>query len=227
MPTIFFYFDFASPIAYVMFHRLPHVLAGLAWQLHYRPVLQAALRVAEQGQGAAGLAAAIHQPAKPPDDAQALAMRAGLPFRWPVNLAFQSGPWLRMALASSVHGQPSRQVCETLLNAIWQSGQDPDDPTVQQRAWQEATALLPSVRDWHQPAVAQALVEELADIAQAARQQGAWQQSAWAVPSCVLLPDDASRESPQVFAGVEGLPLLREAVRARQGFAVDASGANA
>lgn len=213
MPTILFYFDLASPIAYVMFHRLPHVLAGLAWQVHYRPV-------------AASMLAAADSAAAPHHDALALAAREGLPFRWPMKRAFQSEPWLRMALASSVHGQPSRQVCESLLNAIWQTGQNPDDPAVQQQAWQAATALLPSVRDWHQPAVAQVLTEEIANIAQAARQQGVL-----ALPSCVLLPasenEDASDEQSggwavaQVFSGLQGLPLLSEAVRARQGFALE------
>lgn len=210
MPTILFYFDFASPIAYVMFHQLPHVLAGLAWQLHYRPVLQAEVGLGQLGQGEAGLKAASAQTVRPFHDVAELAEREGLPFRWPVNLAFQSEPWLRMAQASSVHAQPSRQVCETLLNAIWQTGQDPDDPTVQQQAWQAATSLLPSVRDWRHPLVAQALAEEIASAAKAAQQQGLW-----AVPSCVLLPADETDASPQIFAGLQGLLLLREAVRAR------------
>lgn len=222
MPTIHFYFDFASPIAYVMFHQLPHVLAGLAWQLHYRPVLQAGERMPEQGQGSVLAAVPISQ-SEPLHDVLALAEREGLPFRWPVNLAFQSEPWLRMAQASSVHAQPSRQVCETLLNAIWQTGQDPDDPAVQQQAWQAATALLPSVRDVHQPVVLRALEQEIANNTQIAQQQGAWQSGLGAVPSCVLLPADETDASPQVFAGLQGLPLLREAVCARQGFTVDAS----
>ncbi|MDO4769552.1 MAG: DsbA family protein [Brachymonas sp.] len=228
MPTVLFYFDFASSIAYVMFHRLPHVLAGLAWQVHYRPVSQAAVGFDENGLEAKKQTAAANQSAESLHDVQALAAHDGLPFRWPVNVALQSAAWLHMAQASSVHGQPSRQVCETLLNAIWQTGQDPDDPAVQQQAWQAATALLPSVRDVHQPAVLQALEQEIANNMQAARQQSALQQGAWAaLPSCVLLPADGTDASPQVFAGLEGLPLLREAVRARQDFAADESDANA
>ena len=221
MPTILFYFDFTSPIAYVMFHRLPHVLAGLAWQVHYRPVLQVALGLGESELNVPKQMAAANQPAESRHDVEALAAHDGLPFRWPVNRAFQSAAWLHMAQASSVHGQPSRQVCETLLNAIWQTGQDPDDPTVQQQAWQAATALLPSVRDVHQSAVQQALAQEIANNVQTARQQGVS-----ALPSCVLLPADGAGAAPQVFAGLAGLPALREAVRARQDFAAYVPDAN-
>lgn len=227
MPIILFYFDFASPIAYVMFHRLPHVLAGLAWQVHYRPVSQAAVGFDENSLKAEKQVMVANRSAESLHDVQALAAHDGLPFRWPVNMAFQSAAWLRMAQASSVHGQPSRQVCETLLNAIWQMGQDPDDLAVRQQAWQAATALLPSVRDVHQPAVLQMLAQEIANNEQAARQQCALQQSAWALPGCVLLPANGADAPPQVFAGLEGLSLLREAVRARQGFAVNESAAKA
>ena len=201
MPTILFYFDFLSPCAYIAFHQLPQVLADLARQIQYRPVRQAIL--CSQSDEAASHA-----------DAAFIAAQQGLPFQWPARATFQAEPWLRMALAADPYGQPGRQVCETLLQAIWQHGHDPDDGVVQQQAWQDATALLPAVRDVHDPQVAQEVMQELLAHEQAARAHGVHQ-----LPCCTLLPTDGSSESPQNFLGLSSLPLLREAVRARQVFA--------
>jgi 2-hydroxychromene-2-carboxylate isomerase len=205
MPIILFYFDFSSPCAYIAFHQLPQVLADLAWQIQYRPVRQTIL--CNQSDEAASHA-----------DAASIAAQQGLPFQWPARTTFQTEPWLHMALAADPYGQPGRQVCETLFHAIWQHGHDPDDWAVQQQAWQDATALLPSVRDVHDPQVRQEVMQEsmrrLLAHEQAARAHGVHQ-----LPCCTLLPADGGSDSPQNFLGLHDLPLLREAVGARQVFA--------
>ena len=207
MPTILFYFDFVSPYAYLAFHRLPHVLRDMAWQVQYRPVVVAGLLEALNSTPPSSIPA---KHAWIQRHVQWLAEQDGLPFRMPARHPFYPITWLRMALASSAHGLPGRQVCETLFNTIWQHGLDPDDPAVQQQAWQDATALLPaSVRSMHDPLVKQ----ELRDLGQSALAQGVF-----GVPAFVLLPEDDEKGASEVFWGVEGLPMLREAVRMRQIF---------
>ena len=206
MPIILFYFDFASPYAYVAFHQLPQTLGGMAWQVQYRPVAQPRLRPAPGDLDLAATSLARRQ-----DGAQChmqgLAAQHRLPLRWPAVYPFESTAWLHMALAASPHGQPGRHVCETLFNAIWQHGHNPDDSTVQQQAWHDATALLPVVRNVPD----QQLQQELLRLEQAARAHGVWD-----VPSFVLMPQDETGGAPEIFCGVESLPMLREAVQARQ-----------
>ena len=206
MPTTLFYFDFVSPHAYIAFHRLPQVLGGLAWQVQYRPVV---LDGFFQAHHAASPAAIAARNAWILRHAQWLAGQSDLPFVAPARYPFNAAAWSRMALASSPHGQPSRQVCEAFFNAIWQNGCDPDDPAMQQQAWQEATALLPSVRDVDSPQAGQ----DLAELGQAAQAHGVFE-----VPSFVLVPETPEQVASQVFCGLDGLPMLREAVLARQRF---------
>ena len=207
MPTILFYFDFVSPYAYLAFHRLPHVLRDLAWQVQYRPVLLGGLLQALNSTSPASIPA---KHAWIERHVRWLAARDQLPFMMPARHPFHPVVWLRMALASNAKGQPGRQVCETLFNAIWQHGHDPDDPVVQQQAWRDATALLPApLRSAHDPQVKQ----ELIDLGQAALAQGVF-----GVPACVLLPEAVDKGAPEVFWGIEGLPMLRDAVGVRQTF---------
>ena len=207
MPTILFYFDFVLPHAYIAFHRLPQVLGGLAWQVQYRPVVQEGFFKAHH---AASPAAVMARDAGSLHQAQWLAGQSDLPFVVPARYPFNAVVWSQMALASSPHGQPSRQVCETFFNAIWQNGCDPDDPATQQQAWQEATALLPSVRDMEEnPQIRQ----DLEELGQAALAHGVFE-----LPGFVLVPETPEHGASQVFYGLEGLPMLREAVLARQRF---------
>ena len=199
-----------------MFHRLPQVLGGLAWQMLYRPVSQARLLIQSgKAQGGAVSASCAAGQEERLLHAQQLAAQYQLPLQGPARLAFQPEVWLRMAQASSPHGRPNRQVCEALFNAIWQHGHDPDDPAVQQLAWQEATALLPGVRDVQAPRIGQELME---------LERAALLHKVCDVPGCVLLPADAANGAAQTFMGMDSLPLLREAVRARQCFGADDQG---
>ncbi len=205
MPTILFYFDFASPYAYVAFHQLPQILGGMAWQVQYRPVAQQRFMPTQGDLAVAGQACS--QQAWMQRHAPWLAAQHKLPFQWPSAYPFKSATWLRMALAASPHGQPGRHVCETLFNAIWQHGHNPNDSGVQRQAWHDATALLPAVR--HVPD--QQLQQELFRLEQAALAHGVCD-----VPGFVLLPQNETGGMPEIFCGVEGLPMLREAVHLRQ-----------
>ena len=202
MPVIHFYFDFVSPYAYVAFHALPRTLFGLPYHVVYRPLALGALLKAHGTPVPVGL---------PPKrewifrHAAWLAREQGLEFAVPVVHPFSSIPWLRMALAASPQGQPGRHVCETLFNAIWQGSRDADDPAQREEVWQELVRDLPAVRD---PADA-AVKQELFAVGEAAIAHGVF-----GVPTCVLVPEDEDG-TPEVFWGVEGLPMLREAVLAR------------
>ena len=209
MPTIHFYFDFVSPYAYVAFHALPRTLAGLPYQVVHRPLVLGALLKAH------GTPVPVSLPPKRDwlfRHASWLAREQGLDFALPAVHPFNSIPWLRMALAASPQGEPGRHVCETLFNAIWQGGRDDDDAALRDAVWQELVRELPAVRD---PAEA-AVKEELFAIGEAALQHGVF-----GVPSCVLLPEEEGGD-PELFWGVEGLPMLREALLARTA-AVEAS----
>ena len=206
MPTILFYFDFGSPYAYIALHQLPQVLGGLAWQMQYRPVV---LDVFFKEHHAASPSAIAAKQAWSLRHAQWLAKQSGLPFVAPARYPFNDAAWSQMALASSPHGQPNRQACEAFFSAIWQYGWDPENPAVQQRAWQDATKLLPSVREVNSPQIEQ----ELTDLGQAALAHGVFK-----VPSLVLIPETSEHGSLQVFCGMEGLSMLREAVLTRQFF---------
>jgi hypothetical protein len=55
--------------------------------------------------------------------------------------------------------------------------------------------------------------QALAELGQAALAHGVFE-----VPSFVLAPETPEHGASQVFCGLEGLPMLREAVLARQRF---------
>lgn len=202
MPTIHFYFDFVSPYAYVAFHALPRTLAGLPYHVVYRPLVLGALLKAHGTPVPVGL--------RPKRDwlfrhASWLAREQGLDFALPAVHPFNSIPWLRMALAASPQGEPGRHVCESLFNAIWQGGRDADDVALREQVWQDLVHALPAVRD-----PADAIVkQELFAIGEAALKHGVF-----GVPTCVLLPQEEGG-APEVFWGVEGMPMLREALLAR------------
>ena len=203
MPTIVFYFDFVSPYAYIALHRLPQALAGLAWRVQYRPMVLGGVFQA-QGNTSPASVAAKHVWVK--RHVHWLAAQSGIPFVMPPVHPFHPIAWLRMALAASLHGQPGRAVCEEIFNAIWQQGRDANDPAFQQEVWRNVTELLPGVRDPQSAEVKQ----ELTALGEAAVRQGVF-----GAPSFVLMPECDVGE-PQLFWGVEGLPMLREAVAARQ-----------
>lgn len=189
MPAIWFYFDFACPYAYLALHQLPDVLQGLSWQVRYCPIVQpSACKIANIAQ------------------AQHLAQHEQIALQPPAVYPFDASAWALMALAASPHGRPSRFVCSTLFNAIWQHGHNPNQADIQQHAWHEATALLPNPCNRHSPHAQQQL-----DNNQAAALQYTITHS----PSFVLQPY-ASLTQPQVFCGVDALGKLQTTLRHHQ-----------
>ncbi len=201
LPTIRFYFDFASPYAYLAFHQLPKALEGLAYRVQYCPMSLGAIFKARQ------TTSPVFMPEKRAwinRHCAWLAEQAGLPFVMPAVHPFASVPWLRMALAASPHGQPSRAVVEQLFAAIWQAGNNPDDADWRHSIWQSVAQNLPEVRSVDDAAVKTELFA-LSDQALA--------HGVFGAPSCVLLHDDGSS---QLFWGMEGLPMLRDALEKQQ-----------
>ncbi|MGC9561588.1 2-hydroxychromene-2-carboxylate isomerase [Brachymonas sp.] len=208
MPVVHFFFDVVSPYAYLAFHLLPQTLEGLACRVNYRPVVLGALLKAH------GTPPPVQLPPKRDwirRHTLWLAGQHGLPMRMPAVHPFRSLPWLRMALASSPHGLPSRYVCETLFQAIWEEGRDPDDADFQQEIWQAMTALLPEVRD---PA-GEAVKAELFALGEEALRLGVF-----GVPTFVLQTASAATgegtDDHALFWGVDSLPMLRDALLACQ-----------
>lgn len=189
MPTIWFYFDFACAHAYIALHQLPNVLQGLSWQVRYCPI------------------ATNHIPDKAHiAQAQKLATQLQLPFQAPAAYPFDSKQWLLMALAASPHGHPSRYVCSTLFDAIWQHGHNPDSIAIQQQAWQDATALLPHSSDKNTPQAQLQLDENITT----ARQHGISNTPSFVLHTCT------AHKQPQLFVGLDALPQLQAVVQKNQ-----------
>ncbi len=115
MKHLQFWFDPVSPYAYLAFERLPQVLAGLSYGVHYRPVLLAGLFKHWGQKGPAEVepkrAWILHQVAW-------LAHQHGLPIDWPAQLPFNTLPLLRLLHASG----PNRHHCERVLRHVWRGG---------------------------------------------------------------------------------------------------------
>lgn len=189
MPVLLFYFDFYSPGTYCLFHRFPQTLAGLSWHVQYRPIVISNPVLQQR--------AAIEHAAQ----------QNGISLQWPASPLRDSTAWAHIALAASPHGQPGRQICETLLSAIWQHGDNPDDETVQQQAWQAATSLLPHVRERGHPAIKQ----ELERFKQEAATYGFDSKCGLVVLSSL------SHARPAVFTeNINNLDALRTAVSLHQ-----------
>lgn len=189
IPTIGFYFDFACPYAYIALHQLPNRLQGLSWQIHYRPI-----------------AASNTPTAADITQAQAQAQAMQLPMQPPAVVPFDASVWLRMALAASPHGQPSRYICTTLLHTIWQHGHNPNDANVQNQAWQAATKWLPQPSNTNAPHAPQLLADN---------QQRAAQHHIHTSPSFVLQPN-TDHTPALVFYGIDALAQLQTAVQQLQ-----------
>lgn len=202
LPTIQFYFDVSSPYAYVGFHALPKALEGLAYQVQYCPVALGGILKAHNAPAPIQFE---HKRNWIKRHTQWLAEQMGLPYTMPAAHPFNSVTWLRMALASNPHGQPSRAVVEQIFAAIWQTGRNPDDADWQQANWHTISHNLPDVRNPTSPEVK----AELFALGDEALQRGVF-----AVPTMVLL---ANGEQPQqLFWGVDALPMLRAAVEQQQ-----------
>jgi 2-hydroxychromene-2-carboxylate isomerase len=120
-----FYFDPISPFACLAFERLPHALAGLSYNVAYRPVLFAGL-LSRWGQK--GPAEIEPKRAWTFRHVQWMAHRQGIEMHTPAQHPFNPLALLRLAIACAPEGgTPSRFVCEQVFRHVWRGGGDPND----------------------------------------------------------------------------------------------------
>lgn len=189
MKHITFYLDFVSPYAWLAFERLPQVLEGLSYHLHYKPVLLGALLQQHANPGPAGV---------PPKrdwtyrHATWLGHTLGCGLDMPARHPFNPLPLLRQALACSDDGTVNRYVAGTVLRHVWLGGQDALDPA---RLDVLAQALAEQLRPDAEGAGAlpKALLRANTDEASA--------RGVFGVP--------AFEVEERLFWGLDSLPMLR------------------
>ncbi|WP_077035829.1 2-hydroxychromene-2-carboxylate isomerase [Pelomonas sp. KK5] len=122
MKTITFYFDPVSPYAYLAFERLPEALAGLSYEVEYRPILFAALLHALGQKGPAEIESKRQWTFR---QVAWQAEQLGIPLQVPAQHPFNPLPLLRLAWAApAMPGQtPSRRVCEQIFRHVWRGGE--------------------------------------------------------------------------------------------------------
>lgn len=125
MKHITFYFDFISPYAYLAFEKLPEALAGLSYQVSYKPVLFAAFL---KHNGQLGPAEIPGKRAWTYRQVLWQARQHGVPMDLPASHPFNPLALLRLAVACDAQGTPNRHVCETVFRHVWRGGADAADP---------------------------------------------------------------------------------------------------
>ena len=125
MKRITFYLDFVSPYAWLAFERLPEQLAGLSYQLTYRPVLLGALLTAHGNPGPAGIAP---KRAWTYRHVTWLGHSLGVGLSMPARHPFPPLPLLRLALECSQDGLINRFTAGAVLRHVWQGGADALEP---------------------------------------------------------------------------------------------------
>ena len=119
MKTIDFYLDFISPYAWLAFDALPKALQGIDYQVTYRPILFAGLLKHHGQLGPAEI------PGKRDWTYRQVLWRAreqGTPLQLPASHPFNPLGLLRLAVACSPTGTPSREVCDRIFRHVWCSG---------------------------------------------------------------------------------------------------------
>jgi 2-hydroxychromene-2-carboxylate isomerase len=189
MKQITFYFDVISPYAYLAFEALPQALQGISHQVHYQPVLFAALLKHHGQLGPAEIAGKRDWTYQ---QVQWWAHQHQIPFQLPHAHPFNPLSLLRLALASPVAGLPSRWVCETIFRHVWRDGGDPLAPD----RMAALIAQLAPARDPNSPEVKQQLI-------QASEQ--ALSKQLFGVPTMAV--DD------KLFWGFDALPMMAAFLR--------------
>ncbi len=189
MKKITFWLDFISPYAYLAFEQLPQALAGLSWQVEYRPVFLGPM-LRHHGQlGPAEIPAKRDWVYR---QVLWLARQAKVPLDMPAVHPFNPLPLTRLALACGEGGVINRHVAQACFHHAWRGGADAVDP---QRLQQLAQALVPA-RRLDDEAVQAQLKSELKANTDAAIALGLF-----GVPSFTV--DD------KAFWGLDALPMLR------------------
>lgn len=121
---ITFWYDPISPYAHLAFERLPEALMGLSVQVHYRPVLFAALLKAH---GQLGPAEIVGKRDWTYRQVGWLAQHHGLRLDLPTAHPFNPLALLRLGLATATDDAPfetNRYVTEQLFHHVWHGGGD-------------------------------------------------------------------------------------------------------
>jgi len=185
MKRITFYLDFISPYAYLAFEHLPQALAGLSYEVEYRPVLFAGFLGHHGQRGPAEIA-----PKRDWTYRQVLwlAHVHGIPLELPAAHPFNPLALLRLALACGRDGTINRFVAETVFRHAWRGGADAADAG---RLEQLRAQLSPS-RDPGSDAVKAEL---------RANTDAALARGLFGVPTL--------EAGGKLFWGFDGLPMLR------------------
>jgi 2-hydroxychromene-2-carboxylate isomerase len=190
MKHIDFYLDFISPFAYLAFERLPEALEGLSYSVAYKPVLLGALL---KHHGQKGPAEVPSKRAWTYRQVLWLGHAHGIPIEMPASHPYNPLPHLRLALSTSLDGDISRHVAETIFRHVWRGGAEAGDA-----ARLAALAAQLSLRRDGGSDEAKAALRANTDAALA--------QGAFGVPSYVV--------DGRLFWGFDGLPMLRAALQA-------------
>lgn len=122
MKHIDFWFDPVSPYAWLAFARLPEALAGLSYNVAYRPIVFAALL---KHWGQKGPAEIEPKRAWTFRQVHWLAHRHGIALDTPARHPFNPIALSRLAWACAPPGRtPSRYVCEKVLRHVWIGGDE-------------------------------------------------------------------------------------------------------
>lgn len=190
-----FYLDFISPYAYLAFERLPQALEGISHAVSYQPVLFASMLKAHGNLGPAEL-----QPKREWTYRHVLwlARAQGTPMQMPEVHPFNPLALLRLALACSADGQPSRWVCETIFRHVWAQGGDPNDA---QRLARLSEQLKPALDPAGEPVKQRLKVASEQAIA----------AGVFGVPTVAV--------GDKLFWGLDALPMLRDHLQGGAWFA--------
>lgn len=186
MKLLQFYFDPVSPYAALAFERLPEALAGLSYEVEYRPVLFAGLLHAVGQKGPAEIA-----PKRDWTYRQVawLAHQLQLPMDLPARHPFNPLPLLRLALACQAADRtPNRLVVEKLFHYVWRSASADANDAARLAALQQELAPL---RD---PA-SEEVKQQLREATEQALEQGVF-----GVPTMAV--------DGKLFWGLDSLPML-------------------
>lgn len=191
-----FWFDPISPYAHLAFERLPEALMGLSVQVHYRPVLFAALLKAHGQLGPAEIPGKRDWTYR---QVRWLAHHHGVRLDLPAAHPFNPLALLRLGLATAMDdapGETSRYVTEQLFHHVWHGGADATDP---QRLAALQTLLQDHMaqcqRPWLEPD------SELVKQRLRANTDAALAEGVFGVPTLAC--------GDRLFWGQDALPMLR------------------
>jgi len=184
--SVTFYLDFISPYAYLAFHAVPQALEGLRVEVQYQPILFGALLKHHGHRGPAEIAGKREWTYR---QVLWLAHQQGCTLRLPSRHPFNPLALLRLAVATSPGGLPSREVCQQLFEYVWAGGGEPEDA----ERFESLRSALNPVIDPNSESVKRRL-REATDASIAA--------GVFGVPTFVV--------NGKVFWGQDALPMLRD-----------------